>query len=155
MCMAIGGSSGSTAGGIKLSRIGLIAKSMVSTIKETLSPSTARVSVRYYHLGRKVLTTDAAKSAMTVSALFVVTYLIGSLAGIAHGYDAISSIFESVAMASNGGLSSGIVSRGMPPTLEAVYILEMWAGRLEFVTHLALVVKVVVSIAPRRKAVRS
>ena len=57
-----------------------------------------------YHLGRKVLTTDAAKSAMTVSALFVVTYLIGSLAGIAHGYDAISSIFESVAMASNGGL---------------------------------------------------
>lgn len=155
MCMAIGGSSGSTAGGIKLSRIGLIAKSMVSTIKETLSPSTARVSVRYYHLGRKVLTTDAAKSAMTVSALFVVTYLIGSLAGIAHGYDAISSIFESVAMASNGGLSSGIVSRGMPPTLEAVYILEMWAGRLEFVTLLALVVKVVVSIAPRRKVVRS
>ena len=139
MCMAIGGSSGSTAGGIK----------------ETLSPSTARVSVRYYHLGRKVLTTDAAKSAMTVSALFVVTYLIGSLAGIAHGYDAISSIFESVAMASNGGLSSGIVSRGMPPTLEAVYILEMWAGRLEFVTLLALVVKVVVSIAPRRKVVRS
>ena len=128
---------------------------MVSTIKETLSPSTARVSVRYYHLGRKVLTTDAAKSAMTVSALFVVTYLIGSLAGIAHGYVAISSIFESVAMASNGGLSSGIVSRGMPPTLEAVYILEMWAGRLEFVTLLALVVKVVVSIAPRRKVVRS
>ena len=33
--------------------------------------------------------------------------------------------------------------------------LEMWAGRLEFVTLLALVVKVVVSIAPRRKAVRS
>ena len=29
---------------------------------------------------------------MTVSALFVVTYLIGSLAGIAHGYDDISSI---------------------------------------------------------------
>ena len=39
--------------------------------------------------------------------------------------------------------------------MEAVYILEMWAGRLEFVTLLALVVKVVVSIAPRRKAVRS
>ena len=81
--------------------------------------------------------------------------VVGALVGIAHGYDAISSIFESVAMASNGGLSSGIVSRGMPPTLEAVYILEMWAGRLEFVTLLALVVKVVVSIAPRRKVVRS
>lgn len=154
MCMAIGGSSGSTAGGIKLSRIGIIAKSMVSTIKETLSPSTARVSVRYYHLGRKVLTTDEAKAAMTVSALFVVTYLIGSLAGIAHGYDAISSIFESVAMASNGGLSSGIVSRGMPAGLELVYILEMWAGRLEFITLLALAVKVFVSLVPRKKAMR-
>ena len=89
---------------------------MVSTLKETLSPSTARVSVRYYHLGRKVLTTDAAKSAMTVSALFVVTYLIGSLAGIAHGYDAISSIFRSVAAVAFNAAVSGIVSRGMPPT---------------------------------------
>ena len=91
---------------------------------------------------------------MTVSALFVVTYLIGSLAGIAHGYDAISSIFESVAMASNGGLSSGIVSRGMPAGLELVYILEMWAGRLEFITLLALAVKVFVSLVPRKKAMR-
>ena len=100
------------------------------------------------------LTTDEAKAAMTVSALFVVTYLIGSLAGIAHGYDAISSIFESVAMASNGGLSSGIVSRGMPAGLELVYILEMWAGRLEFITLLALAVKVFVSLVPRKKAMR-
>lgn len=152
MIMAVGGSSGSTAGGMKLSRLGLIAKSLVSTVKETLSPSTARVSVTYYHLGRKVLTTDAAKAAMTVSALFVITYLLGSLAGIAHGYDAISSIFESVAMASNGGLSSGISNPTMPASLEIVYILEMWAGRLEFITLIALVVKVVVSLKPQRKA---
>ena len=154
MCMAVGGSSGSTAGGIKLSRIGLIAKSVVSTIKETLAPTSARVSVRYYHLGRKVLTTEEAKAAMTVSALFVITYLIGSLAGIAHGYDAISSIFESVAMASNGGLSAGIVSRGMPPSLEVVYLIEMWAGRLEFITLLALIVKVAVSLKPRPRSER-
>lgn len=143
--MAVGGSSGSTSGGIKFSRLGLIAKSMVSTIKETLAPNTARVSVRYYHLGKKVLTTEVAKTAMTVSALFVLTYLAGALVGIAHGYDALSAIFESVAMASNGGLSSGIIAHGMPPMLESVYILEMWAGRLEFVTLIALIVKVVVS----------
>lgn len=151
LCMAVGGSSGSTAGGMKLSRIGLIWKSISSTVKETLAPNSARVSVRYYHLGKKVLTTDEAKSALTVSALFVITYLIGSLAGIAHGYDAVSSIFESVAMASNGGLTSGITSYGMPPSLEVIYLLEMWAGRLEFVTLLALVVKVVVSCKPRKK----
>ncbi len=150
MLMAIGGSSGSTAGGMKLSRIGVIAKSVVATIKETLAPDSARVSVVYNHIEKKVLTSDVVKSAMTVSALFIMTFFIGSLAGIAHGYDALSAIFESISMASNGGLSSGIVSRGMPLSLELVYILEMWAGRLEFVALLALLVKLVVSILPTR-----
>lgn len=152
--MAVGGSSGSTAGGIKLARIGLIAKSVVSTIKETLAPSTARVSVTYYHLGRQILSTDIAKTALTISALFVITYLAGSLVGIAFGYDAIAAIFESISMTSNGGLSSGIVAPGMPAGLEIVYIIEMWAGRLEFITLIAFVVKVVVSCLPQKKGVR-
>lgn len=150
--MSVGGSGGSTAGGMKLSRIGLIAKSVVATTKEALSPATARVSVAYFHLGRKVLTTDVVKEAMTVSALFIITYFLGSLAGIAFGYEATAAIFDSVAMASNGGLTSGIVCQGMPTALEVIYILEMWAGRLEFVTLIALVVKVVVSILPDKKA---
>ena len=87
---------------------------------------------------------------MTVSALFIMTFVIGSLAGVAHGYDATSAIFESVSMASNGGLSSGIVSRGMPISLEFLYIIEMWAGRLEFIALLALLVKLVVSVLPNK-----
>jgi trk system potassium uptake protein TrkH len=39
----------------------------------------------------------------------------------------------------------------MPKTLETIYILEMWAGRLEFITLIALIVKIVVSIFPKRK----
>lgn len=146
VAMAVGGSSGSTSGGMKFSRLGLIAKSLVSTVKETLSPDTALVSVSYFHLGRRVLSTAEAKAAMTVSALFVVTYLFGALLGIAHGYDAMQSIFDSVAMASNGGLVSGIAVPGMPASLEVVYIVEMWAGRLEFITLIALIVKAFVSI---------
>ncbi|MGN0301732.1 MAG: TrkH family potassium uptake protein [Anaerotardibacter sp.] len=149
--MAVGGSSGSTAGGIKLSRIGLVAKSAVSTIKESLSPDSACISVTYYHLGKRILSTQEAKTAMTVSALFIITYLLGSLAGIAHGYDASMAIFEAVAMGSNGGLTSGIATQGMPPTLELIYILEMWAGRLEIITLVALIVKVVVSLIPNKK----
>ena len=49
---------------------------------------------------------------MTVFVLYVVTYAVGALVGIAHGYDATQSIFESVAMASNGGISSGVCSQG-------------------------------------------
>lgn len=152
--MAVGGSSGSTAGGMKLMRIGLTAKSIVSSIKEAISPDTARVSVVYHHIGKQVLNNDVARAAMTVSTLFVVTYVIGALAGIAHGYDATAAIAESVAMASNGGLSFGITTQGMPKTLETIYIIEMWAGRLEFITLIALIVKIVVSILPVRKAGR-
>ena len=152
MLMAVGGSSGSTSGGIKFARIGLIAKSLVSTIKETLSPERARVSVSFFHIRKQVLSTDIARGAMTVSALFILTFLIGSLVGIAHGYEATHAIFESVAMASNGGLSSGIVTRGMPVTLEMIYIVQMWAGRLEFIALLALLVKVVISLKPRAQS---
>ena len=91
---------------------------------------------------------------MTVSTLFVVTYVVGALVGIAHGYDATASIAESVAMASNGGLSFGITTQGMPKTLELIYILEMWAGRLEFITLIALIVKIVASLLPVRKPKR-
>ncbi len=148
--MAVGGSAGSTTGGLKLLRMGIMAKSIVSTIKEALAPDSARVAVTYYRLGRRRVSPDIVKEAMTVFVLYVSTYTIGALVGIAHGYDAMQAIFESVAMASNGGITSGLVAPDMPITLELFYIFEMWAGRLEFVTLLALLVEVAVSVLPRR-----
>ncbi len=148
--MGVGGGSGSTAGGIKVNRLGLIAKSIVATIKETLSPDSARVVVSYNHLGRKPVTSDLVREAMTVTALYAVTYIIGTLVGIAHGYEAPQAIFDSVAMASNAGLTSGVIVPGMPFSLESFYLFEMWAGRLEFVTLLALLAKIFVSIVPRQ-----
>ena len=152
--MAVGGGGGSTAGGIKFSRVGLIMKSVVATVKQTLAPDSARTMVTYNHLGRQNLTEGAVKEAMTVFMLFVVTYLAGALVGIAYGYDAVQAMFQSIAMTSNGGLSV-IVGPEMPLGLELFYILQMWAGRLEFVTLLALIVQIAVSFVPRglRKAV--
>ena len=153
--MAVGGGAGSTSGGIKFNRIGLIIKSLVATVKETLAPDSARVVVSYNHLGRRILSPEIVKEAMTVFVLYVVTYAVGSLVGIAHGYEATQAIFESVAMASNGGISLGLCAQGMPVSLELFYMLEMWAGRLEFVTLIALIVEVVVSLDPRRLVGRS
>lgn len=153
--MAVGGGAGSTSGGIKFNRIGLIIKSLVATVKETLAPDSARVVVSYNHLGRRILSPEIVKEAMTVFVLYVVTYAVGSLVGIAHGYEATQAIFESVAMASSGGISSGLCAQGMPVSLELFYMLEMWAGRLEFVTLIALIVEVVVSLDPRRLVRRS
>lgn len=152
IAMAVGGSTGSTAGGIKLFRVGIITKSLINTIKETISPDSARVAVSYYHLGRRVLSNNVVKEAMTIFILYVITYTVGALVGIAHGYDATQAIFESIAMTSNGGIITGVVTPGMPWTLEVFYILQMWVGRLEFLTLLALIVKVAVSVVPHRLA---
>jgi trk system potassium uptake protein TrkH len=151
---AVGGSAGSTAGGVKLHRVGVIFKSIVSTVKEAVSPSSARVVVSYNHLGRRVLSSDAVKEAMTVFVLFVITYSVGALVGIAHGYEASQAIMESVSMTSNGGIITGIVTPGMSPSLEAFYIFQMWAGRLEFVTLLAVLAEIIASLAPRKRRVR-
>lgn len=150
LLMAVGGSSGSTAGGIKFSRLGLVGKSLVANIKETVAPDSARIVVSYYHAGRRVVSPELVKEATTVLVLYIITYLVGALVGIAHGYEATQAIFESVAMASNGGLSCGIATPGMPVTLELFYIFEMWAGRLEFVTLIALIVEMVISLNPLR-----
>lgn len=153
--MAVGGGGGSTSGGVKFSRIGIIAKSLVSTIKEALAPDSARVVVAYNHVGRRILSPEIVKEAMTVFILYVATYAVGTLVGIAHGFDAPQAIFESVSMASNGGISSSLAAPGMPATLEIFYILQMWAGRLEFVTLIALVVEIIVSLNPKRRVMKA
>ena len=148
LIMAVGGGAGGTAGGMKLYRVGIVFKSVAASVKEALSPSSARVVITYYHVGRRQLSPETSREALTVFLLFVITYTLGTLAGVAHGYEAPQAIFESVAMASNGGLTSGVVAAGMPVDLEMFYILEMWAGRLEFITLIALVVSVFVSMKP-------
>jgi trk system potassium uptake protein TrkH len=146
--MAVGACSGSTTGGIKIQRFGILVKSIVTTLKEALAPDSARVVNSYQHIGRHPVTPQLVREATTVLLLYGVTYIVGTLAGIASGYEASQAIFESVAMASNGGITSGIVVPGMSWPLEVFYIFEMWAGRLEFVTLLALIIQIFVSATP-------
>lgn len=152
--MAMGGSTGGTSGGIKFLRLGIILKSLSLSVKQTIAPDSGRIVETYHHMGRRVLTPDVTSAAMTIFVLYVLSYTLGALIGVAYGYDASEALFESVAMASNGGIISGIVSPGMPAGLELFYILQMWAGRLEFLTLFALVVKIVASLVPVRRKVK-
>ena len=51
-----------------------IFKSIVSNVKETLAPDSARVVVSYNHVGRRTLTPEIVKEAMTVFILYAVSY---------------------------------------------------------------------------------
>ena len=152
--MGIGGSAGSTAGGIKLKRLGLAFKSVVSNVKEQIAPESAKVSTAYNHLGRQIIDREIAQNSMIVFILFIATYIIGCVVGIAYGYDATLSLFESITMASNGGLTC-IAHPGMPAPLVLTYTIEMWAGRLEFITLIAMCAQVVVSVIPFRHIKRA
>ncbi|MDR1713347.1 MAG: hypothetical protein LBR39_04260 [Coriobacteriales bacterium] len=153
MAMAIGGSSGSTAGGMKALRIGIVARNIVSRIKDVLAPQSARNTTSYTHLGRHLLTNELTGAAMTIVLLYIISYIVGALFGIAAGYEAIPATFESVSATSNAGLSAGIATPEAPVYMKVVYIIQMWMGRLEFLTLLALVCSVVASLKPRRRGV--
>ena len=157
LLMAIGGSAGSTAGGIKVQRLCIIAKSAYETLKVTASTESARIVTSYYHIGRRRLQAPEVREAMTVTILYIGVYIIGALVCIAftNNTDALTAISESVAMASNSGISAGLCQAGMPAILKYTYIAEMWMGRLEYVALISLAVKIFVSVKPRVKKGRS
>ncbi|HJJ01233.1 MAG TPA: TrkH family potassium uptake protein [Coriobacteriaceae bacterium] len=152
LSMTICGSSSSASGGIKALRIGIIARSVVQAIREALAPDRARPRTFYFQKGRHRLTPELVSSAMIIFLLYMVTYAVGAIAGIAYGYEALPAIFDSVSAASNTGLSLGVAAPGMPNGLEIIYIFEMWLGRLEFIAILAMVVEMLAFLVPHRRS---
>lgn len=149
--MVVGGSAGSTTGGVKVLRLGILAKELVAYIKDLLAPASARQVVTYYHVGRRPLNTELVRANLAVLMLYGFAFLVTTIVTVAYGYAAAPSMFESVSMVSNIGMSCGIIQPGMPDVLKAVYIFDMWAGRLEFVTLIALLTSIVASVKPKRK----
>ena len=138
LAMALGGMASSTAGGIKALRVGLIVKSFVAETKQLLLPEGAVVSTQYFQSGRKRLTPELAQSVMAVALLYVALFLLGAGVALGYGYGFQEAIFESVSAGANVGLSVGITEPTMPMLLKLTYIVQMWAGRLEFVAVFAL-----------------
>jgi trk system potassium uptake protein len=136
--MALGGMAGSTAGGIKAIRIGLILKGLRSDIRSVLLPENA-VVVETYHSGtRRILRSSQVRAAATLLLLFLLLYLGGGLLGLFYGYDLDLALFESTAAASSGGLSVGLVRPDLEWPLKVTYIAQMVIGRLEFIAVFAL-----------------
>lgn len=138
IAMALGGMGSSTAGGVKSLRIGLTIKTVVNQIKQVLLPEHAVVGNAYNQSGRKHLTAGLTQSVMIISLLYVALYLLGAGIGLAYGIPLQDALFESVSASANVGLSVGVTRPSMPVLLELTYMLQMWAGRLEFVAVFSL-----------------
>lgn len=151
LAMAAGGAVSSTAGGIKALRIGVIVQSIIQSAKQALAPDSAVIRSKFHHIVDKTMTSDVVSASMTVFIMYTVTYITGGLIGMAYGYRAGDSLFESISAAANVGLSTGITSASMPAGMKVLYIVQMWAGRLEFLALLVLVAAVLVSLPRRRR----
>jgi trk system potassium uptake protein TrkH len=136
--MALGGMAGSTAGGIKAIRVGLIVKGLRRDIRTVLLPEDAVVVEHYHSTTRRILRDDQVRGAATILLLYFLLYLGGGMVGLFYGYDLQHSLFESTAAAATGGLSVGIVRPDLEWPLKLLYIVQMLVGRLEFIAVFAL-----------------
>lgn len=140
--MFAGGCSGSTAGGIKCSRILVVLKQIYAEMKRALHPS-AVIPVR---VGDRAVDNGAAASASAFIALYVFVFMLSALIVSATGQSAVTALSGVAAMLSNVGPGLGAAGsagsfQGQHIIAKWVYIFCMLCGRLELYTILVLFTK--------------
>lgn len=137
--MAFGAMAGSTAGGIKSVRIGLVVKSVTRDIRAALTAESAVVRATYHDRRDRIITDEQVAGAVIIMTLFVVAYVGGALVIVYHGHTLEAGLFESVSATATVGLTVGVTSPDAALPIKVVQILQMWVGRLEFLSAIALV----------------
>jgi trk system potassium uptake protein TrkH len=137
--MALGGAVCSTTGAIKMLRIGIIFKALKEDLKRIMLPERAIVIEKFHHIKKVFLEDRQVRSALIITLSYLVLYGLGAIAGMFYGYPFLNALFESTSAAANVGLSCGITDTTMPAALKVTYILQMWAGRLEFMSIFTLI----------------
>lgn len=138
LAMGLGGCASSTTGGIKVMRLGIIFKAFTNDVKYYVSPQSAVFFEKIHHIKDVILSDKQMRSALLITIAYIALFFVGAGAGMLCGYPFMESIFESVSAAANVGLSCGITGPSMPDILKMTYIIQMWVGRLEFISVFAL-----------------
>ena len=143
VAMVIGGAAGSTVGGIKIVRAYTVVRGIVWQFSRVFLPNNAVVTARIGDrtLDRETMEREFSEAAI-VTLLWVVALVVGSLvlvnvAGPEFGY--ADALFEVASAQGNVGLSSGITGPSMSPVAEAMFLFNMWIGRLEIIPVLVFI----------------
>ena len=130
----IGGASGSTAGGIKLSRVIIFTKGIYFKIKKSVLPDGSYFKQQYN--GQRILP-EQIKEINQFILLWIIFIAIGTLVVTAYGFPLSDALFEVASAQSNAGISTGITQAGMPAGIQIMLIINMFVGRLEIIPLLA------------------
>lgn len=137
--MGLGGCVCSTAGGIKMLRAGIIFKALKEDLKRIILPDRAIVTEKFHHIKEIFLEDKQVRSAFLITLAYLGLYLAGAMVTMFFGHPFLESLFESTSAAANVGFSCGITDAAMPAALKITYIIQMWVGRLEFMSIFTLI----------------
>jgi len=140
--MFVGGSAGSTAGGVKILRLVVLLKGVQWRFRQIVSPRQAIVPFR---VGRTALNDQEAGTRLEDAALIFLlwTAFLGIgviiLLHVAPSQYTLGDVILEVASAQgNAGLSTGITSPDLPLAGKLTLSFSMWVGRLEIIPVLIL-----------------
>jgi len=133
--MAVGGSTGSSAGGIKVLRVLVIAQVLRWTLARV---HLSRRAVSSPRLRGEILQPEEVQRALSLVIAFFGATGLSWFAFLACGYPAFDSLFEVVSALGTVGLSTGVTAPDLPAGLKLVLCADMLLGRLEIVAFLIL-----------------
>ena len=142
IAMIIGGTAGSTSGGIKTMRVVMLVKGIGWWLKKIALP---REAVIAYRVGNRTLSEDHKNAELEEVSLLLNLWIIFLLVGVVvllhvvpAGFTLDDVILEVVSAQSNAGLSTGITTASLPATGKIMLIINMWIGRLEIIPAIFL-----------------
>ncbi len=141
LCMLMGSCAGSTGGGIKMSRILIMAKSVKKQIQMLIHPR----SVSKIRIDGNVVDHDAVRATNAYIVLFIIVFSISTLLVSIDGYDFTTNFSSVLATLNNMGPGFNLVG----PTCnfgflsdfsKIVLTFDMLAGRLELFPMLLIII---------------
>ncbi len=135
--MFVGGSIGSSAGGIKLLRAVMFLELFRLFAARTGATQHAVMEPR---LGGRRLEFDELARALFLITLFASLIALSWFTFVLYGYEPVDALFEVTSASATVGLSSGITRTDLEPLLKVVLCIDMLAGRVEVMALLLLLV---------------
>ncbi len=133
--MFLGGGAGSTAGGVKILRLLVLARVVYVFLQRAGMP---RQAIAEASLGTRRLEQEEIQNALTIVFLFLTCIGISWLVFVGMGHNPLDSLFEVVSATGTVGLSTGITAPELHPVLKGVLCGDMLLGRLEIIAWLVL-----------------
>lgn len=133
--MIVGACAGSTAGGLKIFRVEVFAKTIYWNLRRIIMPSSTFIQ----KVGNKIVDDVVVKNIFLYISTYLLFLLIGSMVLMSLGFSGADSLLEVSSAQGNCGLTAGITSTSLHFVGKVMLIINMLIGRLEIWAFMVLV----------------